>query len=224
VHYLIFIPGATPATLEQTAKIAGLSDLLEGGHDVMASDGPNGQSGLMLGWLSPLNPHMHVDKSKQEWLPSILKSESGESRYHVGIWKDNVPTQSELRRHYTQKGVLTQFGKERWILPTPDTVDARAVYADDGTMRWEVTRQFSWLCDEAKLITEQYLSEFGLRQMVFSVNPSAQVEWLLKLLRINYRMLPELAVYLDLWVGRDHLMDVFLKTLGLVRKTGAADA
>jgi hypothetical protein len=37
-------------------------------------------------------------------------------------------------------------------------------------------------------------------------------------------MLPELAVYLDLWVGREHLMDVFLKTLGLVRKTGAADA
>lgn len=224
MHYLVFIPNAKPADLEQFAKTDGLTDLLDGGHDVMTVEGPIGQSGLMLGWLSPTNPHMHVDRAKQEWLPSLVKDDAGVPRYHVGIWKDNPPTQSELRRNYTQKGNLTQLGEEKWILPTPDTVDARAVYADDGTMRWEVTRKFSWLCDEAKLITEQYLSEFGLRQMVFNVNPAAQVDWLLKLLRINYRMLPEVAVYLDLWVGRDHLMDVFLKTLGLVRKGGESDA
>jgi hypothetical protein len=54
--------------------------------------------------------------------------------------------------------------------------------------------------------------------MVFHAEPSAQIGWLLKLLQINYRMLPEVAVALDLWVGREHLLDVFLTTLGLTRK------
>jgi hypothetical protein len=89
-------------------------------------------------------------------------------------------------------------------------------------MRWEVTRQFAWVCDEADQFRKQYLDEFGLREMVFRVDPSQQVGWLLKLLQINYRMLPEVAVSLDLWVGKEHLIDTVLSTLGLHRK-GAAD-
>ena len=102
--------------------------------------------------------------------------------------------------------------------PTPDTVDARAVYADDGSMRWEVIRQFSWVCDEAIQLRKQYLDEFGLRDMVFRVDPSEQVGWLIKLLQINYRILPEIAIVLDMWVGKDHLIDTVLNTLGLSRK------
>jgi hypothetical protein len=74
------------------------------------------------------------------------------------------------------------------------------------------------LCDEAQTLRETYLQEFGLREMVFNVDPSAQIQWLLKLLQINYRMLPELAVHLDLWVGRETILDLFLTTLQLQRK------
>jgi hypothetical protein len=92
------------------------------------------------------------------------------------------------------------------------------MYADDGSMRWEVVRQFAWMVDEAKTLRETYLHEFGLRQAVFSVDPSAQVNWLLKLLQVNYRITPEIAVALDLWVGKEKLLDIFLTTLGLQRK------
>jgi hypothetical protein len=109
----------------------------------------------------------------------------------------------------------------KWKLPTPDTVDSRAVYADDGSMKWEVIRQFSWVCDEAKLLREQYMEEFGFREMVFRVDPSQQVNWLLKLLQINYRILPEVAIHLDMWIGKDHIIDTVLNTLGLHRKAGA---
>jgi hypothetical protein len=85
-------------------------------------------------------------------------------------------------------------------------------------MRWEVIRQFSWVCDEAEQLRQQYLEDFGIRSTVFRVDPSAQVGWLLKLLQINYRITPEVAVCLDLWVGKEHLLDVFLTTLGLTRK------
>ena len=63
-----------------------------------------------------------------------------------------------------------------------------------------------------------YLEEFGVREIVFQVDPKPQIEWLVKLLQINYRMLPEVAVALNMWVGKDHIIDTVLTTLGLSRK------
>lgn len=217
MHYLIHLPNCIPADLETRAKTAGILHLL-GGHDLLPVHPGPGGTGLMLGWLSPQAPHMHYEPTSQEWVPSVLKTDEGTPLYWVGFWKDKQPKENELRRHYTQAGPLVQFGEQRWKFPTPDTVDSRAVYADDGSMRWEVIRQFSWVCDEAEQLRQQYLEDFGLRSTVFRVDPSAQIGWLLKLLQINYRMTPEVAVYLDLWVGKEHLLDVFLTTLGLTRK------
>lgn len=223
MHFLIFIPDAKPSELDAIAKTSGLSDLL-GGHDALPNAvGPESQTGLMLGWLSPANPRMHYEPSQQDWQPSVAKTDTGRPRYWVGIWKDHPPTESELRRNYTQDGPRVKFGQCTWKLPTPATVDARAVYEDDGSMRWEVVRQYSWVCDEADAVREKYLEDFGLRQVMFAVNPKEQVDWLLKLLRINYRITPEVAVYLDLWIGQRHLIDVVLATLKLTRTGGDSD-
>jgi hypothetical protein len=218
VHFLVFVPDIKPDAIESAAKVAGLNTVL-GGHDaVVCMSGPNGLSGTMIAQTSPTSPYHHYDSEKQTWSPSVAKDESGKPRYWVGIWTADPPKEKELRRHYTQKGPLTKFGEQTWMMPTPDTVDARAVYADDGSMRWEVIRQFSWVCDEATQLRKQYLDEFGLRDMVFRVDPSEQVGWLIKLLQINYRILPEIAIVLDMWVGKDHLIDTVLNTLGLSRK------
>lgn len=217
MHFLLFIPDCTPADLETRAKSIGVFDLL-GGQDILPQvTGPSGLNGLMIGWLSPTNPRLDYSATEQEWIPSVLKHD-GKPVYWVGIWNKELPKEGELRRHYTQPGPLTKLGESKWKLPTPDTVDARAVYADDGSMRWETVRQFSWMCDEAKAIQENYLEEFGVRNIVFRSEPSVQINWLLKLLRVNYRLTPEVAVRLDLWTGKDHIMDTFLSTLGLFRK------
>ena len=222
MHFLIHIPDCVPAGLESAAKVAGLNPIL-GGHDVHpAVLGPSGIPGLMVAHCSPTSPMMHYVADQQTWIPSVVKNENGNPRYWVGIWKDKPPRESELRRHYTQKGPLIKFGEQTWILPTPDTVDSRAVYADDGTMRWETIRQYSWLCDEAQQMREVYLEEFGVREIVFQVDPKPQIDWLVKLLQINYRMLPEVAIALDMWVGKDHVINTVLRTLGLTRK-GADD-
>jgi len=220
VHFLVFVPDCKPADLEQRAKVAGLTSVL-GGHDVLPQvTGPNGLTGLMIGHLSPQAPRMNYDATAQTWVPSVAKNEAGSPYYFVGIWNASLPTESELRRNYTQAGPLVKFGDHAWKLPTPDSVDSRAVYADDGSMRWEVIRKFSWVCDEADAIRKQYLEEFGMRDMVFRVDPTQQIDWLLKLLQINYRILPEVAIALDMWVGKDHIIDTVLDTLGLSRKKG----
>lgn len=220
MHFLTFIPDCQPGQIEQRAQAAGLLDLLGGHNAIVCQSGPDGLSGVMIAHMHIPGSRHDYSPSEQEWVPSILKID-GKPAYHVGFWKDKPPLEGELRRHYTQAGPLVQFGSAKWKLPTPDTVDARAVYADDGSMRWEVIRQFSWMCDEAKVIHDEYLEDFGTREMVFRVEPSVQVHWLLKLLRVNYRLLPEVAVRLDMWTGKTHIMDTFLSTLGLFRKVAS---
>jgi len=216
-HFLLLIPDTQPQSLESAAKARGLCGIIDG-HDVLPNmQGPNESRGLMIGWPTPQQPLMHYAPTEQTWIPAQQKIDNRPA-YWIGVWNGKPPAENELRRHYTQAGQWVTLGGQRWKLPTPDTVDSRAVYADDGTMRWEVVRQFAWVCDEAQTLRETYLQEFGLRQMVFNVDPSAQINWLLKLLQINYRMLSELAVHMDLWVGRETILDLFLTTLQLKRK------
>ena len=217
MHFLLHLPDCKPDQIESRCRQAGLLHLL-GGHDVLPMHpGPRDSIGVMIGWPSPAAPLMNFDGASQDWMPGIVRSDLG-PLYSVGTWKTKAPQENELRRHYTQAGALIELGGQRWKLPTPETVDSRAVYADDGSMRWEVIRQYSWVCDEAEQLRKTYLQEFGIRSAVFQVDPSAQIQWLLKLLQINYRMTPEIAVALDLWVGKEKLLDVFLQTLGLQRK------
>lgn len=216
MHFLTFIPDCQPNQIEDRAKAAGLLDLLGGHNVVVCNNGPDGLSGVMIAHMQVIGSRHDYSPNEQEWVKSVQKID-GKPLYYVGFWTKEEPKENELRRHYTQAGPLVQFGNAKWKLPTPNTVDARAVYADDGSMRWETIRQFSWMCDEAKIIREEYLQNFGMRDMVFRVEPSAQVNWLLKLLRVNYRLLPEVAVRLDMWTGRDHIIDTFLDTLDLKR-------
>jgi len=225
VHFQIFLPGVdakkaseNPDQLQQITKRADLSDLFEG-METLRAQGPRDLDGLLCNWTSPQNARIVYRPDEQTWEPSVLKDEDGNPLYYVGIWNDKPPKESELRRHYTQEGALVEFGGQKWILPTPDTVDARAVYNDDGSMRWEPIRQFSWMCDEAKLMQDRYLGEsFGVKSMVFEVDPVEQVTWLLKLLRVNYRLTPEVAVMLNLWTRKRHIIDTVLATLKLHRK------
>lgn len=220
MHFQLFVPNLSPAEVEKQAKTLGIADLF-GGQDTLPNiSGPGDSMGTMIGWLSPENPRMNYEPDRQAWMPSIQRNE-GKPVYWVGINTEKPPRENELRRSYTQDGTFVKLGRERWKLPTPSTVDARAVYADDGSMRWEVVRQFAWVCDEAKQLQDEYMENSGARMFVFGIEPSAQINWLLKLLRINYRMTPELAVHLDLWTGRNHVLDTFLQTLGLSRKVEA---
>lgn len=222
MHFIIHIPGIAAKDLQERAKIIGVSDLL-GGHDVLNLEaGPANSPGVNIGWVSPSNPRMHYAPSEQTWIPSHLQID-GKPAYWVGFWNAALPTEGELRRVPTQPGNFVQLGEQRWKLPTPDTVDAEAVYKADGTMFWEPVSRFAWMVDEAKQLEKTYLEELGIRMVVYRGDPRPQIDWLTKLLRVNYRMTPEVAAHLHLWIGKEHIFDTFLSTLGLVRKTEATN-
>lgn len=218
VHFQLFIPDAkSHIEFPTVCRQRGIEDLFSGpgAHDMMPiADGPQGKHGLLAAWLK-LGDRHEYKPAAQTWLPSWLKDADGHPVYFVGIWNEAPPKENELRRPYTREGVWTQFGVEKWLLSTPSTVDAKAVHNDDGTMRWVPLRIFSWMCDEAKTMREQYLTEFGMRRMVFSVEPSAQMEWLAKLLRVNYRIVPEVMEHMEMFTPTQHMLQVFLETLNL---------
>ena len=87
-------------------------------------------------------------------------------------------------------------------------------------MKWVPVRQFSWMVDEAEKMHAKYLQATELTAMSFHYeeDPTEQIAWLLKLLRINYRLLPELAVHLEMWSGRKHLLEMFLASINLMIK------
>lgn len=220
MHYQLFVPNVSQQDtpdLETLGRHRGILDVF-GGHDVLYRECCDGHSGLLIAWLSPQNSQHCYRPEAQTWLPSIRRGADGVPLYYIGLWNDSPPTPRELRRVYTQEGTRTKLGNHSWLLPTPDTVDSKAVYNDDGTMRWEPVRQFRWLCDEAAEMRDLYLQhkEGLIRQLTYQLEPSAQVEWLMKLLRVNYRFLPELADPLDMFVRKMHIWRVFLSTIGLV--------
>lgn len=220
MHYQLFLPewplNPDAERIEAESRKRGITDIWDNSDKLPAHDGPSGKPGLLVAWLNPKNTQHVYDPSKQTWIPSIQKLDSGEHAYWIGIWNGKEPVEKELRRHYTREGMLTELGGQKWIIPTPTTVDQRAVYNDDGSMRWEPIRQFSWMCDEAKLIADALSqSSVGGLELEFDNNPVRQIEWIIRLLRVNYRMLPELAAHLELWTRRQHILSTYLATLNL---------
>ena len=228
MHFLLYLPNAVPNRpdddvlkgIHGRCKFAGLTDLLTEQEVLPNSAGPECEIGTMIGWPA-VGDRMHYQPERQEWIKSILKLEDGTPAYWVGFDKEKPCTESQLRRKYTQDGTWVEFGKQKWKLPTPDTVDSRAFLQDDGSYKWEPVREFSWMCDEAQQLRDAYMQEFGLRSMVFQVDPSAQINWLLKLLRVNYRLTPEVANHLGLWFRKDAVLTAFLGSLGLKVKESA---
>jgi len=225
MHYQLFLPEwPRDADVPAESRKRGISDIWENSDTMPNVIGPNKLDGLLVAWLSPKNQQQCYAPEKQLWIESITKLPSGKPAYFIGIWKDKDPTESELRRHYTREGMRADLGGQKWVIPTPTTVDQKAVYNDDGSMRWEPIRQFAWMCDEAKNIRDSLMMvNTNVFTFQYEEDPAQQIEWLLKLLRINYRMLPELATYLELWVGKQHILKTYLQTFDLNIKLGDAD-
>lgn len=225
MHYLVFLPRRNEGpkndlNLAQRLTAAGLADHATDGTPIFQHEGPSGEPGFCVGWGNT-STKLNVRPDEQTWLQSVPRDGVEAGAYWVGIWDDSPPTEGELRRPYTQAGKFVQLGDDKWKIPTPDSVDKYAAYNDDGSMRWETVRQFAWLCDEAVKLREEFLAPHNTKLATFATDPSEFVAWLLKLMRVNYRITPEVAAHLELWRAST-LADAVLSSLGL-QVAGGAD-
>jgi len=203
-HHLVFIEnevakGEDKATL---FKRLGLEDHTAGcdALPVSSEESPSEQAGTLFAWRTKGDDQIIVNKEKQEW----LKSADG---YWVGVWKDNLPKEEQLRRPYMQKGKWITFrAGDKWKLPTVSTIDQELALKDDGKWEFKPLRELSWYSEEIEKRHSSFeYGEVAEGSVSIHMNYDALevIELVIRALRINYRLLPEVAALMRLMTKRD---------------------
>jgi hypothetical protein len=100
-----------------------------------------------------------------------------------------------------------EFGdkRETWKVPTPITIDQRLALSDDGTWKYQPIRELSWLGDEvSKRRADLDFKEVDGKLMINVVFDGPEVVSLLvRVLRVNYRITPEVCHLLDMFTHRN---------------------
>jgi hypothetical protein len=203
-HHLVFVENelAKNEPKEVLFKRIGLEDHTAGavGLPVSADESPSGNAGTLFAWTSKGDDQIIVKKDQQEWMKSC-------DGYWVGVWKDNLPTEERLRRPYMQKGIWITFRSgDRWKLPTASSIDQELALKDDGKWEFKPLRELSWYSEEVEKRRSSFTFgevEDGQVQINLSYDPREAIELIIRALRINYRILPEVAAMMRLMTTRN---------------------
>ena len=216
-HYLVFIESSTDPKVsndkEEVFKRMGLEDHISGcdALQIPAEESPSGLSGVLYAWRSKGDDQIIVNKEKQEW----VKSAAG---YWVGVWKDKMPTEQQLRRTYTQNGEWVEFGRirETWKMPTPTTIDQRIALADDGTWTYQPIRELAWYGDEMskRKAACEIAEDDGTMKVNVSYDMFEVTSLIVRVLRINYRITPEVCHLMDMFTQRN-VSNAYGRMMGL---------
>lgn len=193
MHYQLFFPGRT-SNGRQCLMDAGLSDMTSGITE--AVNVVNGQQGLFVSWTGTVS----VEPERQQWL-----SYEGVP-YCVGLWRDQPVTPQDLVRPSVYSGEEIPMGDgQRWLVPTavwlPTTkkrvggrwVDVRKAAFDRFWHDSEVWFRRMMTHDGNLYAAAQ--SE-GLSDDELS---NQLTDFVLSALRLNYRLVPEVASELCLF-------------------------
>lgn len=214
MRYLIFIPGQHSGTTKELFASVGLSDI-EHEIQVINSDGPDGNKGKLCGWLSSTQNQLIFKPDVQTWIPSAKSGTRESGAYWVGIWNDSPPTEEDLRKPNHRRGSFIKLGNdERWSIVVPGHLDRYPLLNADGTLQWCVDTQFNWYVTEIDKRKEDLIpgSTEGKFIMVFDLTK----DWffLTSVLQINYRLVPEVAAYLNLF-SENSLKELLATMVGL---------
>lgn len=198
MRYLIFIPKSDRIVLNELLCSVGLADHAKG-FDALPCCGPGDVQGWLFGWLDHVQTRIAYKPEEQTWIPSMIEGDQKEGAYFVGIWNDSPPTEQDLRRPEGRKGAwVTMADGNKWQFPTPTTLE-RFPEIKDGKLTWVVDEQFAW-----------FVQEIDRRKAMLTVDSEtpgkAFVSWdlqedfafIVRSLRLNYRIVPEVAVNLRL--------------------------
>jgi hypothetical protein len=191
---LIFIPqkdGKQP-----TFEDVGLGDLSRG-IDMIPSKGPDGLSGMMCGWATPQDRDLLYNADNQTWIPASGRGGDA-GRYWVGIKNESLPTEKELLRPDHRRGkFITMADGKQWLITRPADLDRFPIPQADGSIVWSVDEKFNSIVTQLERIkATRLISDGEASSFVFDMEDDF---WLLcEILRLNYRMPPELVAHLRL--------------------------
>jgi hypothetical protein len=206
-HFLLFIPGARGAS-SKVLEDVGLADFAAGAEFASANAPrdllPAGvaSSGTICAWRKPgaVMP-MGFVPAEQDWVPAAASDGLAAARYLVGLTKNAPPRPPELLRPYPYQGQDFPLGDgHQWLFPEYRELPRDILLNDDGTFKFEVQRQFHafsldclrWSADLSRAHKDGETAEARFSYTRIFV-------FLVQALRLNYRMLPEVASHLRLF-------------------------
>lgn len=219
-HHLIYLPISEDHAGEQGKQqlaSVGLADHIAGAECRRVDKGPDGKPGLLFGWLTPGFAKFGYAPDQQVWARSAAFEQRPCGAYWVGTWNDHQPREVDLRRPYMQRGVFREMGADRWKIPRTETIEMTAKLQDDGSVRFIPQRELEWFthdCEKRKLALRRLDNGDGTTTIQWSYSPPDLFIWLSRVLRINYRITPEVMSHLGM-LSKHTLTELYMATLGI---------
>lgn len=198
MHFQLYIPDeliGEPQLLERV----GLSDFVQGAEFLTTGEGPGpilARPGQIVAWRKPGKAAIGYQPAVQTWFPAVARDGLEAGRYWIGLWNEHTLTPADIARPYPKPGRTVTLGDgQEWLLPIAKELPADLILQDDGSWRYEVQRQFHAFY----LGYLRWLAIFGQAQDGDTFEFADAAEFVLQALRINYRLLPEIASRLRLF-------------------------
>ena len=192
----------------------GLADMVAGAEFMPNQQGPTERRlGAVIAWRKPGSVGFGYDPEKQTWIPAVANGPDGEGRgrYWVGFWNDSPPTPEDSQRPYAHAGPLVELGDgNSWRIPEIDQLPHDYIRNDDGTWRFEIQRQYHDLWLESQDWIARVFDKENRPDLIDVLN------YCEKILRQNYRLLPEVVSHLRL-LNSENLAKVLHSCLGLLK-------
>ncbi len=206
MHYLIFVPHVEGEKLDLDE--IGYGDF-KGAEHLETTHTPTGMAGFLYAWRKPHDP---VDARQLAYLPDVQTwEESSDARYWIGFWDAYPPRPEELQKQEEIDGMSVQLDDGCfWTVPIAANLPQCRFFIENRTEQrihneyadvWQVS------CDIADLLTRAQDDEsIGIEcddRFAF---------YALALLRIHYRITPEVANHLKL-LSDKNIAEIVMKSL-----------
>lgn len=198
MHFQLFIPGATPATIVTALIDVGLSHLTHNVIPKALASGPGNASGVLCSWATnrdEINQGYRPDV--QQWIPAIADGELlPAERYWVGLETLSLPTPVQLERAQVNCTGYVDLGDgHQWKIPKADALPCDMLRDDAGETRFVRQAKYIRFCAEAEEWRQLFLGHRIGGQTTYT----ALRDFVELALQVNYRLIPEVSDALRLF-------------------------
>jgi len=199
MRYLVFVPrdGASQPTSAEVLKSVGLEDHVGGEVVKVEPAGPMGATGGFLFYWQPPGPlkgapKHYIAETEQTWYHNATKG------YYVGVWNDDPPKESELRREKSQRGTFIPLGNgERWKITAGHNIDSEIKWGDDWSAVPVPLKKYSYFTDAVQKVYDSKTVDGD--KVFYSFTWKDKLDLVVMSIQINYMVVPEVLNHLSLF-------------------------
>ena len=190
MHFQLWLPPGSD--LKQIAP-----DLVLTGEQYNDSPGPEGTGKLV--WWPPLAgpPKFGYRPDEQDWRPAVKTETHAAGAYWIGFWQHSPPKPAELERPHTFEVSPVKLGDGQvWHIPAAARLPKKVGFTPDGKNTWTIKDQFRQFWEESVGFYRQFMT-------VDPANSELRIDgdwiaYILRAMRLCYRMTPEVLDQLEL--------------------------